>query len=152
MTAVEAEGELVEVVVQLRVTDRSLVGPESPTFDQRGDEVYVRQHDVCGVAAGRHVRHHVPEAVAADVVLASPGVGSDLAAASNVLEHEVAQRVLLDVRDPSHPHPLRRLLALDCDHDDRLVPRAAAADARMPCTDVAFVDLDSAREQLAAGC
>src|SRR5450631_2862530 len=149
-SAVETEGELVEVVVQLRVTDRSLVSAEDPPLDQRGDEVHMRESNVSRGASGRDVGHDVREAVAADVVIAGPGVGADFAAARDVVEHELSQRVALDVGDPSHPHPLGRLVALDGDRDDRLVPRAAPADARMPRPYVCFVDLDRASEQLAA--
>src|SRR6516162_2896433 len=88
-TAVEAEGELIEVVVQLGVADGALVGPEDPALEQRGDEVNVRQRDVRGVPARGHVGHHVVEPVAADLVVADPGVGPDLTAAGHVVEHEV---------------------------------------------------------------
>jgi hypothetical protein len=52
VAAVEAEGELVEVVVELCVADGTLVGAQHPALDQRGDEVHVWQHDMRGVAAG----------------------------------------------------------------------------------------------------
>ena len=52
VTSVEAERELVQVVVELVVTDGSLVRPEDPALDERGDEVHVRQHHVSGIAAG----------------------------------------------------------------------------------------------------
>jgi hypothetical protein len=113
----------------LRVTDRSLVGAEDPSLDQRGDEVHMREGNVCGIAGGRDVGSDVLEAVAADVVVAGPGVAADFAAAGDVVEHELSQRVALDIRDPSHPHALGRLVALDRDRDDRLVPKAAPANA-----------------------
>ena len=50
-TAVEPEGELVEVVVQLRVADRALVGADVPALEQRRNEMDVRQRDVRGLAA-----------------------------------------------------------------------------------------------------
>jgi hypothetical protein len=68
-----------------------------------------------------------------------------------VIENEVGQRVLGDVRDAPHPHPPGRLAAfLDGDHHDRLADRAAAAGALAPRADVALIDLHGAREQLAA--
>ena len=57
--------------------------------------------NVCWIAGGRDVGDDVREAVAADVVIAGPGVGADFAAAGNVVEHELGQRVLLDVGDAS---------------------------------------------------
>jgi hypothetical protein len=79
--AVEAEGELVAVVVQLGVADCALVGAEEPSLDQRGDEVHMWERDMCGVACGRDVGDDVREAVAGDVVIAGPCVGADFAAA-----------------------------------------------------------------------
>ena len=40
--AVEAEGELVEVVVELLRADGALVGAEQPAFQKRGDPVHAR--------------------------------------------------------------------------------------------------------------
>ena len=36
---VEAEGELIQVVVEVFVTDRALVGPHQPAFEERENEV-----------------------------------------------------------------------------------------------------------------
>jgi len=48
--AVEAEGELVEVVVELLRADGALVGAEQPALEQRGDAVDAWHGDVAGVA------------------------------------------------------------------------------------------------------
>jgi hypothetical protein len=40
VTPTNAEHELVEVVVQMRVVDRALVGAESPPLGQRGDTMH----------------------------------------------------------------------------------------------------------------
>jgi hypothetical protein len=40
VTPIEAEHELVEVVVQMRVVDRALVGAENPPLGQRGDSMH----------------------------------------------------------------------------------------------------------------
>jgi hypothetical protein len=90
-------------------------------------------------------------AVLTDVKVALPAVGANLAAARDVIEHEVGQRVLGDVSDAPHAHPPGRLAAfLDGDHHDRLADRAAATGALAPRADVALIDLHGAREQLAA--
>ena len=90
--------------------------------------MHVRHHNVCRVAGGRHVRDDVAEAVAADVVIAGPRVGADLAAASDVVEDEVGQRVCLTRRDPSHPHPLGPLSSTSTAIATIALPRAAAAE------------------------
>ena len=41
--SIEAKGKLVEVVVQMRVTDRAVVGPEQPALEQRHHPVYARE-------------------------------------------------------------------------------------------------------------
>jgi hypothetical protein len=151
VAAVESEGELVQVVVELGVADRALVGAKDPALDQRGDEMHVLQDHMGRVAADRHVGDDVAEAVAADVEVPLPAVGANLTAAGDVVEHEVSQRVLGDVGDPSHPYALGRLVALHGDHDDRLAGGATTASACPAGPDVAFIDLHDAREQLAPG-
>jgi len=81
------------------------------------------------------------EPVAADLVVTRPSVGANLAASGHAVEHGVGERVALDVGDPAHPHALGHPVAFDRDQHDRLVPQAPAANARMPCSDVRFVDL-----------
>ena len=48
--AVEAEHELVEVALQVRLVDRALVGAEQPAFRQGGDAVHTGQQ-LSGVVA-----------------------------------------------------------------------------------------------------
>ena len=84
------------------------------------------------VATGPYVGENVAEAVASDLEVALPAVGADFAAAGDVVEHEVSERVLGDVWDPSDPHALGRLLALDRDRDDRLARSATPASACPP--------------------
>src|SRR5665213_1580903 len=151
-STVEAEGEPVKVVVELRVADRTLVRAEHPALHERGDEVDVRKRDVRWVAGGRDIVDDVGEAVAADIEVALPTVGADLAAAGDMVEHELGERVLGDVGDPSDPDPLRCSVALNRDDDDRLARELPAADpaATAASTDIAFIDLNDAREQLTA--
>jgi len=54
---------------------------------------------VRGVAARRHVRDHVLEAVLADVKVALPAVGVDLSAAGDVVEDELGVSEELCKRD-----------------------------------------------------
>ena len=60
--AVEAERELVEVVVQVGVADAALVGAKHPALEKRRDQVHVRQNHVCRIAARRHACFDVLEA------------------------------------------------------------------------------------------
>jgi hypothetical protein len=101
------------------------------------------------VATGRYVGDNVAEAVASDVEVALPAVDPDFAAAGDVLEHEVSERVLGDIWDPSHPHALGHFVALHRDSNDRLARGATPASACPPSPDVAFIDVHDARQQLA---
>src|ERR1019366_10684619 len=116
-----------------------------------GDAVHVGWRHVRGVAGRRHVGDHVLEAVLADVEVALPAVGVDLGAAGDVVEHELGQRVLGDVRDPPHPHPPGPLAAvLDGDRDDRLPASPTTARAMPDPADIALIYLNGVGEQLAA--
>ena len=54
--AVEAEHELVQVALQVRLVDRTLVGAEQPPLGQRGDPVHGGQQLAGVVAAGAGAR------------------------------------------------------------------------------------------------
>jgi len=43
-SAIEAEGKLVQVVVQMQVRNGSLVGPQQPSLEQGRDAMDPRQH------------------------------------------------------------------------------------------------------------
>ena len=104
------------------------------------------------VTRRRQVGDHVAEAVLADIVVALPAVGVNLAAARDVVEHEVGERRLADVGDAPHAHASRRLAAvLNRDHDDRLAGRGATTRAGPHAADIGLVDLDGVLEQLASG-
>jgi integrase len=69
-----------------------------------------------------------------------------------VIEHEVRQRLCLEIPDARHARAARRSVAvLDGDRDDRLARSAAPVLAGPRSTDVPLIDLDRAAEQLAAG-
>src|SRR5580658_4275850 len=91
------------------------------------------------------------KAVAADVVVAPPGVGADLAATPDVLEHEVREDIGGGVGNPAHTGAARAaVVAVDSDHDQRLPDRASTAPARLHPAHKGFVDLDGAGQHLAA--
>ena len=50
--AIEAERELVEVVVEMLALDAALMRAEQPAFQQRGDLVHARHDLVRGIGAG----------------------------------------------------------------------------------------------------
>ena len=74
---VEPEGELIEIVGELSVSDGSLVGSQEPPFDERGYPVRPGQRYVCWVWRGGLFDHEmiIPEGGQAGV--APPSVGED---------------------------------------------------------------------------
>ncbi len=84
--AVEAERELVQVVVELVVTDRALMGAQQSALEQARDAVNLGHRHVGGIAGLAQARDHVREAVPADVVIAVPAVGPHFAPAIDVIE------------------------------------------------------------------
>ena len=48
VTAIEPEGEFVEVIVEMGVLDSTLVGADQPSLEQRGDEVDEIRRARCG--------------------------------------------------------------------------------------------------------
>jgi hypothetical protein len=88
---VEAEGEFVEVEVELLRADRSLVGAEQPALEQRGNAVGARHHDVSGVAAGGDARRLMDEAGCGESAVAVPAIGVDDGAGRDGAADEVAE-------------------------------------------------------------
>lgn len=76
-----------------------------PTLGQARDAVDLGHDHVCRVVPVGQVGDDVAEQVAADVVVSLPGVGVDLGATLNALEHEVGERLGAGVGDAAHPYP-----------------------------------------------
>ena len=55
VAAIEAEGEFVEIGIQILCGDRALMGAEQPAFEQGGHAMYRRHGNVGRIPAGRDV-------------------------------------------------------------------------------------------------
>ena len=86
--AVEAERELIEVVVELLRADCALVGAEEPTFEQGGDAVDAGHRDVPGVAACLDASSVVDVAGGRERLVAEMTVGRDDASRLDCLLYE----------------------------------------------------------------
>src|SRR5712691_3512847 len=75
--AVEAEGELVEVEVELVRPGGALVGAEQPALEQRRDPVDAGHRDVRRVTAGGDAGLMVEKSRIAESAIALPVVGVD---------------------------------------------------------------------------
>jgi len=80
VTAIEAEGKFVEVGIQMRRRDRTLMGAEQPAFEQRSNAMHPRHGNVCRVSCAGNVDGMVPVSMFGKVVVTSPPVGAHLRA------------------------------------------------------------------------
>ena len=60
VAAIEAEGEFVEIGIQILCRDRALMGAEQPAFEQGGHAMYRRHGNVGRIPAGGDVDGVVP--------------------------------------------------------------------------------------------
>jgi hypothetical protein len=87
--AVEAEGELVQVVVELVGASSALVRPQHPAFQQRSRAVHPRKADLGRVTARSNRSPFVDESVSGEPVVAQLSIRSDRRAG---LDHVLAER------------------------------------------------------------
>src|SRR5919106_3088054 len=150
--AVEAEGELVEVEVELAGADRALVGAEQPALQQRGHPVRARHDDVGGVAAGGNAGRVVREAGCREPVVTAPAVGVDERAGHGDIGEEAAQNGCGAVGDAGQPGSATGSARTDLgrDRDDRLLAAATERAGRLRAYK-GLVDLDLTGQLLTAG-
>ena len=94
--SVEAENEFVEVALELRVIEASLVSPEVPAFGQRRDAVDPGQQraDILACSGGRSLAMRFVEvAEPIDALVAAPPVGHDRRSRFDVCHDEGMERV-----------------------------------------------------------
>ena len=144
---VEAEHELVQVTLQMRLLDRALVGAQKPPLGQRGDAVHCGQQLARVVAAGAGRALAAPLVDIAEPgqpVVAHPGAGDHPRARLDMAGHERVQRGRGRVGQDGHPAPADspRLLYLRRDADQGfLAPGPPAAQPRLLAADVGLVHL-----------
>ena len=147
VAAVEPEGELVQVSLQVRRFYPALVGAQQPPLAQRGDPVDGGQQ-FTGVlaAAGRGllVAPLVGVAQGGQAVIAGPAVGDDAAARLDAAGHERAEPGAGRVRQHGHPAPADAFRLADLDRDagqDLLAGLPPAAQAVLLPADERLVHL-----------
>ena len=95
---VEAEGELVEVSIEVLVADATLVGAQQPTLEKARDAVHARHHDMRGIILLAHDRPLVLVAALRELPVRLPPVGVDGRAGLHRLVDEREQVVGGDIR------------------------------------------------------
>jgi len=97
---IEAESELVQVVRQMVRTDSTLVSPQQPALQERGDQVHPRQELGWGPAAPLQNCDLVLVSFRFQPRISFPAIGVDHTAGINRLLHKTVQagsRGILDV-------------------------------------------------------
>ena len=80
MTTVESKGKFVEIGVQMRGCDRSLMRAEQPAFEPRSNAMHPWHGNVCRIAAAGNVGHPVPVSLSEKAVITFPAVGGNFRA------------------------------------------------------------------------
>src|SRR5680860_1376623 len=151
--AVEAEGELVEVGVEVLWLDGALVAAKQPALEQTCDAVGAGHRDVRGIAAVGHHDPFVGVAVIGQREIGAPFVGADPRPRLHSCLHEPDQARLRDIRDAlqSDAPKALRVEHLDGDRDPRFRLGLPAPGPVLMPADVALVDFDAAGESFAIG-
>ncbi len=154
-TTVEAEHELIEVALQMRLVEPALVGTEQPSLRQRCDPMHTRQ-ECAHILAGSARRALAPlimrVAEISEPVVALPGVGDHFRAPFDVIGHERVERSG-PIGENCHPAPAEPLGFFDLDGQSNqgfLRFRPSATEPRLLATDVGLVNLNGSREQVPA--
>ena len=101
VAAIEAEGEFVEIGIQILCGDRALMGAEQPALEQGGHAMHRRHGNVGRIPAGREVDGVVPVPLFRQTVVALPAVRAHLRAGFDCGRDKGNQTGAGDIVDPA---------------------------------------------------
>src|SRR4051794_18319689 len=139
-SSVESKRELVEVVVQMHLADRAMMGAEQPAFEQRHDAVHARQQLGGELVMAAQVRNAMVISTF-DLLVPVPAIGVDLAAGLDGIVDEGLQGLRGAVGDSAHPDSSDAVPHHFGGHHNQGVLSRAAAPAAAPAADQRLVDL-----------
>src|SRR5215467_3035641 len=150
--SVEAEGELVEVVVEVVDSHSALVGTQQPALKQRGDTMDCGHRDMGRLLHRLEGDHLVPVACRDQTSVAGKAIGTDGRTTLKRGGGEVGHRRDGEVGDPGHPYSteLHASPTFDSDCHDRLRVSAAAEGPWLRAAHVCLVHLDIAEQLIPA--
>jgi hypothetical protein len=144
-SAIEAEREFVQVVVQMLRADRALVSTQKPSFHQGGDTVDARHQFVRPARAPFYVADLVSISLFLQTVVSEPAVGVDHRTLDDRLLDEGKQACPRDIGNSPQPNtsdPIAFLFSR-YGHNGFLLGLSAAR-ALLGATHVGLVNLDPA--------
>jgi len=140
---VETERELVEVVVQVRRTDRALMDSEPPASQQGCNPVDAWHCDVGGVATRMDVLYNVCVAEVANTAVSHPAISPQFGPRTHASLDKRMQTFCRCVSDSLHPDPTSTATSHFGCYRHQCLPFCTAADgARLASPDVALIYLD----------
>jgi len=150
--AVETEGKLLEVAVEMFEAHRPLMGAEDPSLEQREDQMNAGQHLGRGlIELGQH-RDDVAIAGLAELGIAAPAVGVSGFAIAEVAADEGGEDIGRNIGDHTEANPATALATLlHRGGDDGFILGGPTRFAGFRTADVALVDLDLAGQGLPIG-
>jgi hypothetical protein len=152
MPSVEAEGELVEVVRQMLVTDGPLMRAEDPPFQECRDSMDSRHEFVGKLLAALDVCDLVSIPIGAQGVVPGPPIGVDRRTGSDDLLNKGNQAgggYVMDSCQSDTPDAPPMLLR--CDDHDALGLRFSSGHALFGAADVGLIHLDRAAQLIPTG-
>jgi hypothetical protein len=147
--AVEAEGELVQVLVEMAGSDSTLMGAEKPPLEQRGDEVDTGHDLMAELSALADVGDLVPETIRGQPTVALPAVGVNNRAGFDALLHEAQEvwaRGIVDRGETDSSHAVA--IFLGSHGDQGLRTGSASSYPFLFPSHVSLVHLDPPRESV----
>lgn len=141
--SIEAEGEFVQVVRQVLLGDRALMGSQEPAFEEGGDAVYGRE---CNHRLLRGCTGHsdaVAKSLRCDAGVALPTIGMDETAGLHGRGDESLKGRAIHIQNVSQANPSDLpVIHLDGDDDNGSLDGLAAQYARSLGANVRFVDIN----------
>ena len=150
-TTVEAKRELVQIVIELGGTDRSMVNPQPPTIEEGCHPVNLGHDYVGGVSAGGDVLRLVLEADFRETIVGSPAVGSNHRSRAHGRLDERNEALGGDILDSPHADTTGASTTdFGGDCDDRFLVCFPIPNANFAAADVCFVNLHLAVQKIPA--
>ena len=149
--AVEAEGELVQIVIELGGADSPMVNPQPPPIKETCHPMNSGHDDVGWVAAGGNGLRLVVKADARKCVVGSPAIGSDRRSRAHRRLDEGHEALAGDVLDTRHADTAGAAPAdFGGNRDNRFLFCFPPRNANFPAAQVGFIDFDLAIQKVSA--
>jgi len=148
-SAIESKGKFIEVIVQVRTTNRSLMGSQQPSFQQRSCPMSQGQQVFSGF--GGFSYHSMNVSQGSQLTITCPIISANQAARLHGFLDRLRETLCRSIGHPHQPNsPNMPFVFLGCDHHQSLSRRAAATLTRLFTADIGFINLNDTRQTVTA--